>query len=153
MGPAPAVWWAFGGQANARFGSDVSTAGDVNGDGLSDILISAPLHDNGQTDEGRVYLYPGSTTIAGSDVPAWTAEGNQTTAQFGSSIASAGDVNADGFSDVLIGAPGTPTANPVRGGPTFTMACRPDLMQHRHGSQKSIRLGRPTVVALRAPEI
>jgi SdrD B-like protein/FG-GAP repeat protein/VCBS repeat protein len=96
-------WTTFGNQANARFGTAVATAGDVNNDGYSDILVGAPYYDNGQTDEGRVYLYQGSAA-GPSTTPSWTAELNQTNANFGYSVATAGDVNGDGYSDVIAGA-------------------------------------------------
>ncbi len=47
---------------DAQFGNSVSTAGDVNGDGYSDVIVGAPYYDNGQTDEGRAYVYHGSST-------------------------------------------------------------------------------------------
>jgi hypothetical protein len=101
--PATAPWKAYGDQANGFFGRSVGTAGDVNGDGFNDLLVSADGYDNGQTDEGRVYLYYGSPAgLPGS--PSWTAESNQAGAFFGYSAASAGDVNGDGFSDLLVGA-------------------------------------------------
>ncbi len=95
-------WTEVGDQANSRLGSSVSTAGDVNGDGYSDILVGAALYDNGQTDEGRAFLYLGSASGLATTA-AWTSESNQIGAQFGA-VASAGDVNGDGFSDVLVGA-------------------------------------------------
>ncbi|MBK7442848.1 MAG: FG-GAP repeat protein [Bacteroidetes bacterium] len=49
-------------QASAYFGYSVSTAGDVNNDGYDDIIVGATLYDNGETDEGRVYIYHGSPT-------------------------------------------------------------------------------------------
>ena len=91
------------GQAFAQFGNSVATAGDVNGDGFSDIIVGANLYDNGQDNEGRAFVYHGSATGPGAS-PSWTAESNQAGAEFGYSVASAGDVNGDGFSDVIIGA-------------------------------------------------
>jgi len=102
LGPTPS-WAAEGNQAGARFGSSVSTAGDVNGDGYADVVVAAPYYDNGQTDEGRVYVYHGSAGGL-SPVPAWTAEGDQVNAWFGSAVGTAGDVNGDGYSDVVGGA-------------------------------------------------
>ena len=46
-----------------RFGALVSSAGDVNDNGFSDILIGAYYYDNGQTDEGRAYLFLGQSTV------------------------------------------------------------------------------------------
>jgi hypothetical protein len=96
------AWTVESNQINAQFGFSVAGAGDVNGDGFSDVLVSAIGFDNGQTNEGRVFLYLGSSTGLAT-VPAWTAESNQAFSQFGFSAASAGDVNGDGLSDVIIG--------------------------------------------------
>ncbi len=97
-------WTAESNQVSAEFGQSVASAGDVNGDGFSDVIVGAPLFDNGETDEGRAYVYHGSASGL-STVPNWTAESNQAGARFGTSVASAGDVNGDGFSDVIVGAP------------------------------------------------
>jgi hypothetical protein len=102
LSPAPA-WTAECNQANARFGYSVAAAGDVNGDGFGDVIIGAHRYDNGQTDEGRAFVYHGSASGLGAS-PAWTAEANQGSASFGNSVATAGDVNGDGFSDVIVGA-------------------------------------------------
>lgn len=99
-----AIWTAEGGQIGSRYGSAVSTAGDVNGDGRADVIVGAPHYDNVQTDEGAVYVYHGTPTGL-SFTPAWVREGNQDVAAFGSAVAAAGDVNGDGYDDVLVGAP------------------------------------------------
>ncbi len=90
--------------AGAQFGLSVATAGDVNADGYSDVIVGAPLWEDDVTNEGRAWLYPGSA--AGMSASAtWHAEGNSFNAQMGYSVASAGDVNGDGYSDVIVGAP------------------------------------------------
>ena len=98
-------WTAEGNQAQAFFGRSVRTAGDVNGDGFSDVIVGAPGYDNGENDEGRAWVYLGSRTGL-SPTPSWTAEGDQAGAGFGASVGTAGDVNGDGYADVIIGAPG-----------------------------------------------
>lgn len=90
-------------QDDAHFGDSVGTAGDVNGDGFSDVIVGAPLYDNGQTDEGGVFVYYGSETGLPSD-PDWSAESNQADAFFGLSVGTAGDVNNDGYAEVIVGA-------------------------------------------------
>jgi len=97
-------WAPKGGQAGAAFGASVAPAGDVNGDGWSDVLVGAPLFDNGQVDEGRAYLYLGGPTGLSASA-AWTFESNQANAHAGAVVASAGDVNYDGYFDVLVAAP------------------------------------------------
>jgi hypothetical protein len=99
-----AAWTAESNQAGAFFGWAVSTAGDVNDDGYSDIIVGAYLYDNGQTDEGRVYVYHGTSSGLNS-IAAWTKESNQADSRFGISVCTAGDVNGDDYSDVIIGSP------------------------------------------------
>jgi uncharacterized repeat protein (TIGR01451 family) len=102
---AAAAWRAESDQASSYFGNSVGTAGDVNGDGYSDIIVGAPSYDNGQSNEGRGFVYHGSASGL-SAAAVWTAEGNQANASFGQSVAAAGDVNGDGYSDVIVGADG-----------------------------------------------
>jgi hypothetical protein len=82
----------------------VGTAGDVNGDGYSDVIVGAVYHDNGETNEGSVFVYHGSAGGLGVSA-GWTAESNQAGGYFGGSVGTAGDVNGDGYSDVVVGAP------------------------------------------------
>ena len=103
LGTSPA--WTASADQDANFGIAVASAGDVNGDGFSDIIVGAPAYDNTQTGQGRAFLYLGSPSGPGT-APAWMAEGDGARAQLGSSVATAGDVNGDGYSDVIIGAPG-----------------------------------------------
>lgn len=97
-------WIGEGGQVGAEFGFSVARAGDVNGDGLSDVIVGAFRYSNDQTEEGRAYVYYGSAGGL-SDSLAWYAEGEQEGAWFGYAVAGAGDINNDGFSDVIVGAP------------------------------------------------
>jgi hypothetical protein len=98
-------WTAESDQAYANFGFSVSQAGDVNGDGYSDVIVGAPWYDNGQEAEGSAFVYHGSSSGL-STSPGWTGESNQIAALFGNSVSHAGDVNGDGYSDVIVGAYG-----------------------------------------------
>jgi hypothetical protein len=100
------AWSWQGSQADMRFGASVASAGDVNGDGLSDVVIGATgssATSDGQPGEGRAYLFLGSATSGLHPQPAWTAEGNQVGAEFGNAV-SGGDLNGDGLSDLIVGA-------------------------------------------------
>jgi hypothetical protein len=78
---------------------------DVNGDGYADLVVGALLQDNPEKDEGQVYVYFGSAT-GPSLTPDVTLDNplDQAYGYFGASVASAGDVNGDGFADLIVGA-------------------------------------------------
>jgi hypothetical protein len=88
---------------NDRFGSSVSSAGDVNGDGIADVIVGAPLHDNVAPDAGSAYVYFGGTSP--NAFPDLTLAGEDPSEAFGISVGS-GDVNGDGSPDLIVGAVG-----------------------------------------------
>ncbi|MCA9272912.1 MAG: FG-GAP repeat protein [Phycisphaerales bacterium] len=83
------------------FGLSVSGAGDVNGDGYSDLLVGARRDDNNGNDSGSASVFSGAD---GSVLATFNGEGEDDI--FGTSVSSAGDVNGDGFDDIAIGALG-----------------------------------------------
>ncbi len=102
-----------------QIGEQQSLAGDVNGDGLPDIVLGAQLFDNGgQVDAGFVGIVFGSRTVI-STATAYTASQIGTTALpgckifgaaagalAGASVSSAGDFNSDGYDDIIVSSPG-----------------------------------------------
>jgi hypothetical protein len=93
--------------AGDRLGYSVSGAGDVNGDGKDDVIVGAYQDDDGGTDSGSAFIfYGGVTSGAATAVANVKITGDSADDQFGKSVSSAGDVNADGKDDVIVGATG-----------------------------------------------
>jgi FG-GAP repeat protein/hemolysin type calcium-binding protein len=94
-------------QAGANFGAAVASAGDIGCDGHDGVVVGAPGWDGQQQNEGRAFLYLGGDDGLGSNF-IWSADPtDQAQALFGSSVALADDLNGDGRSEFLVGAPGT----------------------------------------------
>ncbi|MFV2056813.1 MAG: tandem-95 repeat protein [Thiohalomonadales bacterium] len=103
-----AFWFEAGGQSNAQFGISVAGLGDINGDGFDDIAVGANNF-NGPTasliGRGRVSVYQGSPNGISTLSEVRLGSRMLPMAQFGRSVAAAGDINADGYMDLLVGAP------------------------------------------------
>jgi len=91
-----------GGADSDELGCSVASAGDVNGDGYNDVIIGAWKVDAGGTDIGEAYIYYGGTPMdSTADI---TFQGIANSDYFGRNVASAGDVNSDGYDGVIVGA-------------------------------------------------
>jgi hypothetical protein len=102
-GPVDSPGWSVqSNQTGWGMGGSVDTAGDVNGDGYDDILVSVEGYSQGESGEGAVFAYYGSPEGLAT-TPDWIAESNLASMGFGTSISTAGDVNNDGYDDVIIG--------------------------------------------------
>ncbi|MEC8425635.1 MAG: integrin alpha, partial [Myxococcota bacterium] len=99
---------ANGAAAGDTAGWAVVGGGDINGDGLDDLLIGAPLDDSAGTLAGAVYVLQGDATLSatvdlGSD--ALRVSGQAAGDLAGYDISAVGDVNVDGFGDFVVGGP------------------------------------------------
>ena len=97
----------FDGYSGSLFGSSVSDAGDVNNDGFDDVLVGASGYDNGR---GTAHIYFGSSVMDSISVPDGTdviLYGDNAGDRFGLSVSGIGDVDNDGFDDIIVGAPGS----------------------------------------------
>ena len=101
----------FGTMEYERAAGSVACAGDVDGDGHSDLLIGRDYYHMGNEIEGTTWLVHGPVTgtWALDDIAAARFAGPNAGDQAGVAVSSAGDVDADGLSDILIGAPGDDT--------------------------------------------
>jgi hypothetical protein len=104
MTQSPA-WTGESNQAEAAFGNSVATGGDVNGDGFSDVIIGANRFDEGLSNVGKIFVYEGSAN-GFSLYPDWTFTGSKIDGNLGISVAAAGDINGDGYGEIIVGAYG-----------------------------------------------
>ncbi len=85
----------------AWFSWSVSGAGDVNGDGYDDLIVGAPGETGGAPESGEAYVFSGD---GGALLYTLQSPNAEDTGYFGNSVSGAGDVNADGYDDVVVGA-------------------------------------------------
>jgi FG-GAP repeat len=81
----------------------VRSAGDVNGDGAADVIVGSPEESTAGRDAGAAYIYFGAEGESLDTSPDATLLGFEAREFFGTSVASAGDLNGDGFADVAVG--------------------------------------------------
>lgn len=89
--------------------------GDVDGDGWQDMVVGLPGAADGPTNEGAVRLLKGSSGSRFTLVSTFAAQGNQPAAYLGCRVTVAGDINGDGFKDILASAPNYDTGTGEEG--------------------------------------
>ncbi len=96
-------------QPQVHYGASIASAGDVDGDGYPELLVGSPSEDS-------VYVYAGGP--AGYAEPPATVLVGPSLTSFGIAVSAAGDVNGDGYADIVVGNPAreATAASPVQGG-------------------------------------
>lgn len=131
-GATGAILYTFlGDQAGDRLGSSVAGAGDVNGDGVGDLIVGAPM---GTPGYARVYcgasgvvLFTFASTVSGDD--------------FGGSVSGAGDVNGDGYADLIVGVSRSSVAATNAGGARVFCGATGDELYAWYGNSIGDRFG------------
>ena len=115
-GPSYTPDWTLEGGASfgEEVGKCVASAGDVNRDGYDDILVGAPS--SGAINQGRVFAFYGSAAGLTTTAPNWQRDGQDPGDFLGEWVAGAGDVNGDGYADVLVCSPGADSGPIVNAG-------------------------------------
>ncbi|WP_183030036.1 cadherin domain-containing protein [Altericroceibacterium spongiae] len=113
----------IGDASGDSLGYSVSSAGDVNGDGYDDLIVGAYYNDDGGTNTGTAYVLFGkasgfgtvdtSSSLSASD--GFKIYGDNDSDYLGQSVSSAGDVNGDGYADVIVGAYGNDAGGSAAG--------------------------------------
>ena len=125
-----------GANSEDRLGFAVSGAGDINGDGLADLLVSSLWFDEGHlTNSGAVDIFSGADGSLLRHFPGGSPED-----YFGYSVSAAGDVDADGVPDVIIGAANANISGKSDAGRAYVYSGASGRKLHRMDGENSFDL-------------
>ncbi len=117
-GPVLPSAWGVTGAMGELFGSSVGSAGDVNGDGYGDVIVGAERGRNAMmvTTGSATIVLGGETGLTSMRVQIYGSAENE---EFGAAVSAAGDVDGDGYGDVIVGAPGATVSSVARVGRVY----------------------------------
>lgn len=130
------LWSVDGESAFDHFTEAIARAGDIDQDGFGDLIVGAWSNDGGGAESGRAYVYSGAD---GSLLFIFT--GLMPGDNMGDSVAGAGDINNDGFNDLLVGAPTSDVRASNTGSVTVFSGKDGSVLYTKHGENANDRLG------------
>ena len=130
-----------GEQAGSLFGSSVSSAGDLDDDGVEDVVVGAPEFDVVgafalRPDAGKAYVYSGA-----SGALLFEREGGSSNDRFGTVVDGGGDLNGDGVDVVLVGSPGEDGPAGIDTGAVYTLLPTGSVLNRVFGENTGDGLG------------
>ena len=120
-----ALLWKADGQAGDRFGSGVEAAGDVNGDGVGDVIASAPFGGYAKVLSGR------------NGALLHTLRGETPAEAFGMHVSGMADIDGDRVPDLIVGAPGNPRAPGEFAGRAYIFSGKSGALLHTLEGERS----------------
>lgn len=117
-GPVRSAATVIPSAAGEGLGSSVGSAGDVNGDGYGDVILGAPLARNAAmvATGSAVVVLGGASGLTTTMIRVFGEAAND---EFGAAVSAAGDVDGDGYGDVIVGAPGASASGASRAGRVY----------------------------------
>lgn len=131
------ILWSVDGEfAFDHFSEDIARAGDIDRDGVGDLIVGAWGSDGGGTDSGRAYVLSG---VDGALL--FTFTGLMPGDNMGDSVAGGGDINNDGYNDLIVGAPTSDVGASNTGSVTVFSGRDGSVLYTKHGENANDRLG------------
>jgi hypothetical protein len=125
--PAAPSWSSVGTQEGAQYGYSIESVGDVNGDGKLDLGVGTMRFDGlDGADSGLIQVFQGSASGLPAS-PSWELEGPQAAFFLGGSVGGAGDLDLDGYEDLMASAWSEVQGDDVRGGVSFYLGSETGL--------------------------